>query len=87
MKKYGNRTNVNFFVNYIVPTLCFIGGCIIVGRGLVFYTKHFYPVTSVLLIIGGIAAVILCCVFLFFLTIKEKKEQSPLRKKAEKDEN
>lgn len=86
MKKYGNRTNVNFFVNYIVPTLCFIGGCIIVGRGLVFYTNHFYPVTSVLLIIGGIA-VILCCVFLFFLTIKEKKEQSPLRKKAERDEN
>ena len=86
MKKYGNRTNANFFVNYIVPTLCFIGGCIIVGRGLVFYTNHFYPVTSVLLIIGGIA-VIVCCVFLFFLTIKEKKEQSPLRKKGEKDEN
>ena len=86
MKKYGNRTNANFFVNYIVPTLCFIGGCIIVGRGLVFYTNHFYPGTSVLLIIGGIA-VILCCVFLFFLTIKEKKEQSPLQKKGKKDEN
>ena len=81
MKKYRNRTNANFFINYIVPTLC-----IIVGRGLVFYTNHFYPVTSVLLIIGGIV-VILCCVFLFFLTIKEKKEQSPLRKKGEKDEN
>ena len=83
MKKYGNRTNVNFFVNYIVPTLCFIGGCIIVGRGLVFYTKHFYPVTSVLLIIGGIA-VILCCVFLFFLTIKEKKGAITITKESGK---